>query len=87
MTGSGAQSIGTRHKYYMHEDTIVMSNMGSSTGKSNKKYDVKVTTSNFDCEKEDDGTKSTLEGASSESVEGILPMQGITKTVNVTVTR
>ncbi|EPE25197.1 hypothetical protein GLAREA_11778 [Glarea lozoyensis ATCC 20868] len=85
MSSSGNQKIGTRHKYYMQEDAIAMSNMGSSNGK-NRKYDVKVTTKDMD--KDDFGTKSTQDGGSSyESVEGILPMQGIQKTVNISVTR
>jgi hypothetical protein len=80
MSSSGNQKIGTRHKYYMQEDAIAMSNMGSSNGK-NKKYDVKVTTSEYDEEKD------TIGGSRSESVEGILPMQGIQKTVDIRVTR
>jgi hypothetical protein len=69
----------------MQEDAIAMSNMGSSNGK-NKKYDVKVTTSEYEGDKDFEG--GTMGGGSrSESVEGILPMQGIQKTIDIRVTR
>lgn len=82
MSSSGG--VGVRHKYYMQEDGI---GMNSLSGKRTSKYDVRVTTkSNLGrAESEEDFAKTDA-----ESDENILPMQmngqGITKTVNVSVT-
>ncbi|KAG9230701.1 hypothetical protein BJ875DRAFT_519158, partial [Amylocarpus encephaloides] len=78
-----------RHKYYMQEDGPSIA-MNTLSGKEDEKfrkgeigqYNVRVTTK----ESLDDSTMPQ-NGSSSDSVEYILPLQGIQRTVDVTVTR
>lgn len=86
---------GTRHKYYIHEDGIGMNSLQSrgkvhdgEAGGEGGKYDVRVTTRGLGSRLESTSNKSDEEivKADSESTEEVWPLQGIKKTVDVTVT-
>ncbi|KAF8851193.1 hypothetical protein BDZ45DRAFT_156348 [Acephala macrosclerotiorum] len=94
ITSSG-QMGGTRHKYYIHEDGIGMNSLQSrgkvhdgEAGGEGGKYDVRVTTRGLGSRLESTSNKSDEEivKADSESTEEVWPLQGIKKTVDVTVT-
>ncbi|KAF4617958.1 hypothetical protein G7Y89_g15024 [Cudoniella acicularis] len=74
--------MGARHKYYMQEDAIAMNSLPVGAQRSSK-YDVQITTSARSVPSDEDlGDRK----GGRDSPENLLPMQGITKTVNVTVT-
>ncbi|RDL41586.1 Uncharacterized protein BP5553_01565 [Venustampulla echinocandica] len=69
-----------KHKYYIQDDSSVA--MHNLNQKSNR-YDAKVTTSSRSIPSDDD--LSTRQKADFESVEDMVPLQGIKKTVQITV--
>lgn len=75
---SSSGNIGARHKYYMQEDAIAMNSLPNGAQRSSK-YDVQVTTSARSVPSDDDLK------AGRDSPENLLPMQGITKTTQVTI--
>lgn len=86
---------GTRHKYYIHDDGIGMGSLQSrgkihdgEMGGEAGKYDVRVTTRGLGSRMESSVNKSDDEivKGDSESTEDVWPLQGIKKTVDVTIT-
>lgn len=75
---SSSGNMGARHKYYMQEDAIAMNSLPNG-GQRSSKYDVQVTTSARSVPSDDDLK------AGRDSPENLLPMQGITKTTQVTI--
>lgn len=92
---------GTKHKYYIHEDGGIgmnslqsQSKIGASKDRSSKNlYDVRVTTRGMNSSRSGIGMNSSrgsksdeeIVKADSDSSEDIWPLQGIKKTVDVSV--
>ncbi|KUJ14205.1 uncharacterized protein LY89DRAFT_131990 [Mollisia scopiformis] len=83
---SSANMGGTRHKYYIHEDGIGMNSLQSQNklaggGEAKAPYDVRIT----GVESGSNKSEEEIVKGDGESSEDVWPLQGIKKTVDVTV--